>query len=252
VDPDVSIFGWPYVIMPKMPGIQLSDELGTLSSEDKVCISSALGHTLKGLQQLSHPESGEYDCFTDEIRPFPVGHFQWVGQRLNELLANAGNSINDADRQWIESLLTRAREALSDHFKPVFVMQDFKAGNTVAQQVHGRWTISGVFDFMEPYFSDGEIDVIRHIYCCLDGDDFESANAFVASFAGVGGFRPGAGIRMPVYALLDRLIIWNFGWRHGRPWWDPAMSLRNWLGLPRIQQAFQQGGAPDAFGAGDL
>ncbi len=251
LDPDASLFGWPYVIMPKMPGVQLSDDLGTLSGKDRVAISFALGHTLKGLQKLTHPISGEYYCFTDEIRPFPVDHFQWVNHRIKELLADAGDTIHATDRQWIKALLARTREALSDDFEPVFVMQDFKAGNTVAQHVDGRWTISGVFDFMEPYFSDGEIDVIRHIYCCLDGNELESANAFVSSFAKAGGFRPGAGGRMPVYALLDRLIIWNFGWRHG-PWWDTTLSFRKWLNLSRLQEAFQQGGAPDAYGAGDL
>ena len=252
LDLDSSIFGWPYVMMPRMPGIQLSDDLGSLSESDRVAISCQLGWTLKGLQQFSHDACGEYDSYVDEIRPFSVDHFRWVSQRLTGLVRTAGETLSDADRQWIDSLLARAREALLLDFVPVFVMQDFKAGNTVALKTGGQWTISGVFDFMEPYFSDGEIDVSRHTYCCLGSKDPRSAVAFISAFVQAGGFRSGAGFRMPVYALLDRLIIWNFGWRHGRPWWDPDLSFRDWMDLPRLQEVFQQGGVPDAYSTGDL
>lgn len=253
LDLDTSLFGWPYVIMPRMPGIQLSDNLGSIPGSERAAISAQLGYTLKDLQQLRHDACGEYDPFIDEVRSFTVDHFNWVSSRLSELLRTAGRTISNDDRRWIDSLLAKAREALLDGFQPVFVMQDFKAGNAVAaKDEDGQWHISGVFDFMEPYFADGEIDISRHLYCCLDSDDPDSAVAFISAFAKAGGFRPGAGLRMPIYAFLDRLIIWNFGWRHGRPWWNPELSFRDWVNLSRLQEAFQQSGAPDAFGAGNL
>jgi hypothetical protein len=41
--------------------------------------------------------------------------------------------------------------------------------------------------------------------------------------------RPGFAERFSVYMLLDRLIIWQFGQRHG-VWWDPSMTLQEWAG----------------------
>ncbi len=136
-----------------------------------------------------------------------------------------------------------AGRKLCDKFTPVFVMQDYKGGNVVVDKINSKWTITGVFDFMEPFFGDGEMDLSRHMFCCLDIGDKKSAVSFIEGYVKAGGFRSGAGLRTPIYALLDRLIIWNFGWRHGRPWWDPSLSFRKWLGLPRLQDAFQQGGA---------
>ena len=244
LDHDSSLFGWSYVIMPRMPGVQLDDEC---SRGDRMNISFAMGQTLVGLQSLTHTFRGEYDSYIDDIRPFGNSHFAYVSERLTHLLAEARDTISMDDRAWVNSLLHQAEDALNDQFTPTFVMQDFKAGNIVALKTGNRWEVSGVFDFMEPFFADGEMDLSRHMCCCLDSDDISSAVAFVKGYAQGDGLRSGADIRMPLYIFLDRLIIWNFGWRHGRPWWGESLSFREWVNLDRLQDAFQQGGAADAL-----
>jgi hypothetical protein len=60
------------------------------------------------------------------------------------------------------------------------------------------------------------------------------ARAFVRAY--VAGARrhgqplhPGFAVSFPIYMLLDRLIIWQYGQRHG-VWWAPSLTLRQWAG----------------------
>jgi hygromycin-B 7''-O-kinase len=105
-------------------------------------------------------------------------------------------------------------------------MQDYKEGNAVAERKDGTWRISGVFDLIEAYFGDGEADLSRSVAVYAERD-VELARAFVQAYVRGRPLRPGFAERFLVYMLLDRLIVWQFGQRHG-VWWDEHLTLHEW------------------------
>ena len=62
------IFGWPYVLMPRMPGLQLSDPgvVAQLRREDRAGIAGELRANLAAMQALTcpFPVPGEHDADT--------------------------------------------------------------------------------------------------------------------------------------------------------------------------------------------
>lgn len=231
-----ALFGWSYAIMPRLSGLQLGDrELRQgLSAQDRLGIARAMGETLAHAHTLTWPCAGEYDLGTDGIRPLDVPFDEWIIWRLRCLLEEAislSDRTTDADVAWVEDLITQAREALAVPFEACFVMQDYKEGNVVALSQDGVWRISGLFDLMEPYFGDGEADLCRSVAVYAE-EDVELARAFVRAYvAGARRYgrplRPGFAARFPIYMLLDRLIIWQYGQRHG-VWWERSLTLREW------------------------
>ena len=237
-DPVDEIFGWSYVIMPRMPGVLLIDPdvRGALGSEDRQALACAMGETLAVMHTLTWPYAGEYDGRTDTIQPLDVRYCEWVVSRIRyclQLAVPLSDRTTQVDVKWVEEVISRARKALDVPFQPGFVMQDFKEGNAVAECADGVWRISGVLDYIEAYFGDGEQDLSRAVGDYADRDP-ELARAFVQAYARrmreLGrSLRPGFAERFPVYMLLDRLIIWGFAQRHG-VWWDERLTLREWAG----------------------
>jgi hygromycin-B 7''-O-kinase len=236
LDPTEDVFGWSYAIMPRMPGVQLIDPSvrATLSATDKRGIAQAMGKTLAHMHTLTWPYTGEYDLETDSIRPLTLVYREWVAFRIRHCLHLAlalSDRTTDADVEWVELLMAQGWDALDVPFVPCFVMQDFKEGNAVAECIDGNWRISGVVDLMEPYFGDGEADLSRSVAVYTD-ENPQLARAFLETYteharAHNRPIRPGFSNRFPIYMLLDRLIIWQFGQRHG-VWWDAHLTLREW------------------------
>jgi len=238
LEPSDELFGWSYAIMPRLPGLQLGarEAREGLSAQDKVGIARAMGETLAHAHTLTWPYAGEYDLETEGIRPLDVPFDAWVIWRLRSLLGEAiplSDRTTEADVAWVEELIAEGREALAIPLEASFVMQDYKEGNAVALRQDGVWRISGLFDLMEPYFGDGEADLSRSVAVYAE-EDLELARAFVRAYVtGARRYgrplRPGFAARFPIYMLLDRLIIWQYGQRHG-VWWAPSLTLREWAG----------------------
>ena len=238
LDSSSEIFGWSYVIMPRMPGVQLidPDAQDALSAEDKRGIARAMGENLAHLHTLTWPYTGEYDLETDTIQPLGMEYDEWVISRIHHNLQRAvplSDRTTEADVEWVERLIAQGREALTVPFQPCFVMQDYKEGNAAAERKDGVWHISGVFDYMEAYFGDGEADLSRSVAAYAD-EDVELARTFVSAYMEQArvcnrSLRSDFAKRFPIYMLLDRLIIWQFAQRHGM-WWDANLTLRDWAG----------------------
>jgi len=106
-------------------------------------------------------------------------------------------------------------------------MEDYKEDNLVLTQENYRWRVSGVFDFMQLHFGDGEADLSRPIawYLALDS---QLAREFAQTYLRKKPPRPGFAKRFPVYMLQDRAILWEFFQRHGLRWWDEKWTFRDW------------------------
>lgn len=248
LDPSTEIFGWPYVIMPRMPGIHPYDgeDRCRLTAADRRQIAWAMGETQAEMQRLTWPYAGSYDAATRAVRPFGTPFADWIIARIHACVDEAA-SLSDAtterDRRWVEDLIARHRRALAVPFEPCFVMQDYKEDNAVAERVDGTWRVGGVFDYADAYFGDGEVDLARPVAMYFEDDPgLELARAFVQAYAARRGLRPGYGERYEVYALLDRVLCWQFGHRHG-VWWEPTLSLEAWAGPYVYLDVFGSGAA---------
>jgi hygromycin-B 7''-O-kinase len=238
LDPLNDIFGWSYVLMPRMPGLQLIDPevRRGLSAADKHAIAGAMGTTLAHMHSLTWPYAGEYDLATDTIQPSELGYSDWVISRMRRDLQVAiplSDRTTNADVEWVERVIEEGQEALAIPLVPCCVMEDFKEGNAVAECRDDVWQISGVFDLMSCYFGDGEADLARQVSMYAD-EDVELARNFVRAHMEQmleydRPLRSGFAERFRIYMLLDRLIIWQFAQRHG-VWWDPRLTLREWAG----------------------
>jgi hygromycin-B 7''-O-kinase len=232
-DPEEDIFGWSYVIMPRMPGLQLSDPAvqGALTWDDRSGIAWAMGETLAELHRLTWLCAGRYDLETDTIHPLDVPYGDDVITRIRgfvEAGASLSDRTTDADIVWVEEVIARNRAALAVPFQPGCVHGDYKEANLVAERAEGVWRVSGVFDYMNACFGDGEHDLVRSVAGFAD-EGLDLTRAFLDAYAGRRPHRPGFAQRFAIYMLYDRTILWQFGQRHG-VWWEPGLTLREWAG----------------------
>jgi hygromycin-B 7''-O-kinase len=255
LDPSPEIFGWPYVIMPRMPGIHPYDDRdrSRLSADDRLQIAIAMGETLAEMQRLTWAHAGSYDAAARTLRPFATPFADWIVARIRgcvEEAASLSDATTEGDRRWVEGLIARHRWALEVPFEPCFVMQDYKEDNAVAERVGGTWRVGGVFDYADAYFGDGEVDLARPVAMYFEDDpSLELARAFVRAYAERKELRPGRAERFQVYSLLDRVLCWQFGHRHG-VWWEPTLSLREWASPYVYLDVFASGAQPASAARG--
>ena len=257
IDPGTDIFGWSYVLMPRMAGLQLADSQirEQLPQLDRQAIAAALGENLAYMQQAKWPFAGRYRAATTAVEPFElalelawpfpfesdpelaatpriqISYSQRVKACLLQLLAKA-HAANPAatthkDLDWVQGYLEAAENALDDTFAPCIVLEDYKRENLVVVHDSDRWKVSGVFDLMSAYFGDGEADLSRQFAVYLDEDSL-LASTFLQGYLSNNKARPGFSERFPVYRLLDRAIIWEFLHRHEPTWWDGSQVFRDW------------------------
>jgi hygromycin-B 7''-O-kinase len=257
VDPSAEIFGWSYVLMPRLSGLQLADPAvrEQLSPADRLAIARALGETLASIQEVKWPHAGRYQGVTDTVEPFELAHeLAWplpvesdpdlaahpptrvsYSQRVQVCLrhhlakARAANAAatTQKDIAWVERCIEDAGVALDDAFAPSLVLDDYKEANLVVLPQGERWRVSGVFDLMGAYFGDGEAALSRQYAEYLEEDPL-LAHEFLQGYLSQATPRPGFVGRFRVYMLLDRAMTWHFLQRHVPGWWDGQRTFHDW------------------------
>ena len=232
LDPTTDIFGWPYLIMPRLHGINPVDQ--QLPMAEKLAIAHALGENLAQLHTLTWPFAGEYDLAANRIQPFPGGFAEWIiaDTRRWLALARANSSATTADDvAWTERIIAAAQAALAVEFQPCFVMNDYNPGNVLVDRVPDTWQVTGLFDLMEYYFGDGEADLMRLIAIYLDReqlDGWQLAQGFGKTYLARRPARPGFAERYALYMLRDRLIVWEYGTRPANEWFPAGQSFHDY------------------------
>jgi aminoglycoside phosphotransferase (APT) family kinase protein len=231
IEDDPALFGWPYAIMPRLPGVQPADPevRGQLTREDRTGIVVALADCLALLHGAAFDAVASYDAEVRGFRPAPRAYVDWFGDWTRWWLDRcraASPATTDGDVAWVESVVADARAPLAEPFTPCLVHTDYKENNTVAQKVGGRWRISGLFDLAEAHAGDGEYDLAR-AYCEYVLHRPELAQAYLRAYLALRPPRPGFEARFRHYVIHDRLIIWEYGQRN-RVWFTPDQTLRPW------------------------
>lgn len=233
LDPGDDIFGWSYAIMPRMPGLQFSDLVAAerLTSDERLGMARSMGENLALLHALSSPRPGRYDLVMDTISPFEESWKEWVAaeaRRWLKLARRHSGVTTDADAGWVEEVLRSSYDALGEPFEPRFVMHDYGEHNVTFEQTDGLWRVSGVFDLMESFFGDREMDLSRQTALYLE-EDPAYARMFLKTYLDVLPARPGFQERFPAYMLLDRLVVWEYAQRpQHEPSWPRGLTLREW------------------------
>lgn len=214
VDEKTDIFGWNYAIMPRLKGQRRSN-----TKE----IAQAFGENLAEMQTLTWEFSGQYDPHIKTIKQFDTPHDEWIIEKIRSLMTYCTPS----DIEWIESLISESRIALQIPFTPTFVMRDYQESNMVVNKVDGIWKVTGVFDLMENYFGDGEVDIPR-MYIAYAEKDKTLAKTFLHAYISKHPVRDGFEKRYSIYALLDRIIVWEWAKRTGNCQWNPELTFKTW------------------------
>jgi len=232
VDEDTSLFGWSYAIMPRLKGLQLADEKvsASLTSQDSRELVQAYGENLALMHDLTWDYSGKWTDGYDGIKQFKPNFSSWIVEFINSLVSKskkANQATTADDKTWVESIIKSGREALIVPFTPTFVMQDYQESNTLVDKINGKWQVTGVFDLMESYFGDREVDLSR-MYVQLQSRKIKLGKEFIQAYLNKKPAREGLKKRFPIYIIADRLLVWEWAQRTGKIWWKKDLSFRDW------------------------
>ena len=225
------IFGWPYLIMPRMPGECFEDRniLTKLGSDDRRGVAIALGETLAEMQSFAGPFAGDFGTTSIQLEPHPDGV---TGQAMAELreMTNStleAGSITSAEIAWIETLVQRASAAAPN--RPcTYVHCDYKLNNLTLKTFDQVWRVTGLFDFHEARFADGALDLVRQACAYLDSEP-EQARTFIESYRALVPRDESRREVMPFYVANDRMKIWAYFTRPGaRASWSEGKTFREW------------------------
>ncbi len=215
------IFGWPYLVMPRMPGL-CTDERGfmrAVAPDDRRAAAVALGETLAEMQRLSWPFAGAFSIETIELEAYPEGAVGRTAREIREMIRGNGDRLEAGEIAWIEDIIAGAPTDV-----PVtFVHNDYKLGNLTLLKDGGRWHVAGLFDLHQARFADGAADISRMACGFLDTEP-ELARLFREAYG-----KPLDAGRMALYAIYDRLAIWSYFSRPGvDAGWLRGRTFRGW------------------------
>jgi aminoglycoside phosphotransferase (APT) family kinase protein len=201
-DQTSDIFGWPYLVMPKMPGhcFNERDILKALAPEDRRGVAIALGENLAEMQRLSSAFAGDFSPVSIALEPYPEGAVGWLVREARAIAASCGDRLTADDRAWIEAAAEGARGEAAN----TYVHCDYKLNNLTVIKEGGAWRVSGLFDLHEARFADGALDVVRTACSYLDTEP-ELARVFSDAYG-----RRLDPARMTLYVLNDRLKFWDY------------------------------------------
>ena len=225
------ILGWPYIIMPRMPGACFDERTirASLAADDRRDVAVALGSNLAEMQTLTWPFAGDFDPSSIELTAYPWGATQWVIDETATWLAmsQAHGSITDDDRAWFDGAAARALAATSARPNS-YVHCDYKLNNLTLAKGEDGWRVSGVFDLHEARFADGALDIVRQACGYLDSES-PLAKVFVESYRTRAPPDPSIAQRIPLYVINDRMKLWEYFTRpESRASWTEGKTFRGW------------------------
>jgi aminoglycoside phosphotransferase (APT) family kinase protein len=229
-DTSSDIFGWPYVLMPRMPGRCFGDRdiLEAVDADGRRAIAAALGENLAEMQRLTWPFAGDFDTRTIELTPFAGGAVRAIIDETRGIVAesDANGSMTSADTAWIEALIADARGA--EPTCCTYVHCDYKLNNLTVVQDGADYRVGGLLDFHEARFSDGLIDIVRQACGYLDTEP-ALARTFVESYARNAPIDRNADARLPLCVVNDRMKFWGYFTRPEiNADWTRGKTFRGW------------------------
>jgi aminoglycoside phosphotransferase (APT) family kinase protein len=227
-DQTSDILGWPYLVMPRMPGICFDERSirKALAPETRRKVAVALAETLADAQRLTSPFPGDFGIESIELEPYQGSATRRVADETLAFADSQPGSMTDDDRAWIDAAMKRAL-VIPDR-PNTFVHCDYKLNNLTVEERGGNWRVSGLFDLHEAQFGDGARDLVRQACSYLDTDP-DLASIFVDAY--LANVTADARIEdlAPLYAIHDRMKFWQFFSRpETRAEWTVGKTFRGW------------------------
>jgi hygromycin-B 7''-O-kinase len=233
LDESTDIFGWPYIIMPKMPGTCFDDDSirRTLTRNEQSAVARALGEALAEQQALDWPFAGDFDP-TIALVAYPGGHIEHL-VRETSIFANAARehgALRAEDDAWINGVFANSLSLPTSGRPNVYVHGDFKHGNLTLRGSGDRWSVSGIFDLHESRFADGASDLCRQLCSFIDYREDDAAQEFLAAYRRGVADDPSIKDRMPIYIINDRMKFWEYFTRPGvDARWLKGKTFQGWV-----------------------
>ena len=215
------IFGWPYLVMPRMPGRCFNEReiVKALEPADRRGVAAALGENLAEMQRLTSPFAGDFSPVSIKLEPYAEGPVGWIVREALAIMRGCDGTLTPDDIAWIET----AAEGAKGEVTATYVHCDYKLNNLTVMKDGGAWRVSGLFDLHEARFADGALDVVRTACSYLDTEP-ELARVFRDAYG-----KPLDPARMTLYVLNDRLKLWGYFSRPGiDAEWLRGKTFRGW------------------------
>lgn len=217
LDEKTDILGWPYIIMPRMPGLCFDERSirKALAPDQRLAVAKAIGNALAHQQTLEWPFAGDVDDSLT-LQPYPGGHIAHVAAATRRLAENAriNGAWTRADDAWVARILEKALEDAAPGNSYVYVHGDYKLNNLCVAECDGSWHVSGVFDLHESRFGDGAGDLCRQLCSYLDTDDTLTV-PFLDSYCTQANLGPSIATRFSFFLVNDRIKFWEYFTRPG-------------------------------------
>ncbi|SIQ52708.1 Phosphotransferase enzyme family protein [Paenibacillus sp. RU4T] len=229
LDERTDIFGWPYAVMPRLPGIHPRD-LALEDEESLRKLSCLLADTLHRMHEWKSESSGEWIPASGEVEPFPGSYREWLYSRIRRWLRDAENyaPVAAEDWAWAEDILDAATDSFDRFDRPVYVMGDFKFDNLLVRRNGDRWELSGLFDFTNGYFGDGAADLPKVATQFIDRGRSDLAERFVLAYRDGLDDVEGFDQRIKVHMLHQKVLDWGCFHAIGAVSWNPEWTFREW------------------------
>ena len=230
IERDEELFGWPYAIMPRLPGSHLGEleERGDLDADGRIQIAELLTDTLLRMHEWRTGIAGEWNPASRGISRFkaPIGSgcpHSILAEGCGELFV-----VTREDWEWVEELLAASAAAFNAFEDPVFVMGDFKADNLLLLHDGERWRISGLFDFTTGYFGDGAADLPKLASMYSGRGERELAKRFILAYKDGLADKRQFDIRLQVHMLHQKVLDWGCAYAIGAVDWNREWTFRQW------------------------
>jgi hygromycin-B 7''-O-kinase len=227
VERSTDLFGWPFALMPRLPGAPVQVVRRDLPPAERVEIAREMGATLAELHALRAPAPGEWDAAVEAIRP-DTSLRQYalrVADGCRERADLPPTTLDAEDLALVERVVRESEPALDVTVEPACLHLDYHWGNVNVARADGTWRVTGVFDLMTCEFGDPEMDLSRP--CAVFAtDDPPLVAPFLEAYTALRPLRPGAQARFRLFMLIDRLIIWSFG-KRTQDWFGPDARFRD-------------------------
>ena len=229
------IFGWSFVIMPRMPGMQLQNKeaVSQLTLNDRLEVARALARMLVEVQTLTWECAGMYDVETRQVKPFEKHYREWIVDNIREKVA-ASQTYNEhttkSDVEWVECIIAKAMPVLNLKYEPCVVLGDFGEHNLVVTHTD-EWSVSGLFDLMTAHFGDGQADLSSQVKSYLYENEL-LADALVNEYLRLKPRQPGFVEHQQLYMLDLATSHWRYWQKHhgSIPNADESLTLEQWAG----------------------
>ena len=232
------VFPWPYLIMPRLPGVCLDDpaQREGLSGRDFAAVAGVMGTNLAAMQRLTNPFAGDFDPAVGGLIAFEGGYHAHIVSGLTELAQDSSRSGSWTadDDDWLQ-ILVAADRSTPERTPAVYAHNDYALGNVLFQRATTGWRVSGVIDLMTSCFGDPAADLVR-ITCQFLDTAPALATAFHNAYRATASTPPSPPARLALLTAYERLAIWTHFSRPPHPSaFTVGTTFRRWA-EPYLEQ----------------